>query len=180
MAGILDSKERVLDFIVTQEGKRQAGIGDLRVKFASFTDLHTFYEKSGSLEIPDLAEDASSRIFFESYSRYQDVIVPELEAGSSLRPFKTQDFSVAGGLIASGTLKVGFIDTPDVMLASSSDGTVSFIDGMSLQPVQRVLDGIAQNFSDLQTIATIDEYAQNNNFNPQPQICPSKINILKG
>lgn len=171
MAGILDSKERILDFIITQEGKKQAGLGELKVKFASFTDLHTFYERSGSLEIPDLADDASSRIFFESYSRYQDVIVPELEAGTSLRPFKTQDFNVAGGLIASGTLKRGFIDTPDVMLATSSNGSTSFVNGLSLEPVQDLLNGITQNFTDLQTIATFDEYAQNNNFVLQPQIC---------
>lgn len=168
MAGILDSKERVMDFYITQEGKRQAGFGELRVKFASFTDLHTFYERSGSLEQPDLADDASNRIFFEAFSRYQDVIVPELEAGFSLRPFRTTDFQVAGGLIASGTFKVGFIDTPDVMLASSSNGQESFISGLDLTVTPRLLDGLTQNFTDLQTIATIDEYSTNNNFIVQP------------
>lgn len=175
MAGILDSKERVMDFIITQEGKRQAGFGELRVKFASFTDLHTFYEASGSAQISNLADDASNRIFFEAHSRYQDLVVPELEAGTSLRPFKTSDFNVAGGLIASGTFKSGFIDTPDVMLASSSNGSFEFIDGMDLQAVPKVLDGIAQNFFEQRTIGSIDEYSENNNFILQPSFYNFKI-----
>ena len=153
MAGILNSKERVMDFFITQEGKRQAGFGELRVKFASFTDMHTFYEKSGSADLPDLADDASNRIFFEAYSRYQDVIVPELEAGYSLRPFRTSDFEVAGRTIASGTFQVGFIDRLNVI--TSSDLPLA---------VPEVLAGITQNFVNQQIIGSIDEYSFSNNF----------------
>lgn len=153
MAGILDSKERVMDFIITQEGKRQAGFGELRVKFASFTDYHTFYEKSGSLDLPDLAADASDRIFFEAYSRYQDVIVPELEAGYSLRPFRTADFEVAGRTVASGTFQVGFIDRSNVI--TGSDLPLA---------VPEVLTGITQNFKNQQIVGSIDEYSFSNEF----------------
>lgn len=153
MAGILDSKERVMDFYITQEGKRQAGFGELRVKFASFTDHHTFYEKSGSADQPDLADDASSRIFFESFSRHQDVIVPELEAGFSLRPFRTADFQVAGKSVASGTFQVGFIDRLNVMTSSELPDAVP-----------EVLTGITQNFNDQRIVGSIDEYSFNNNF----------------
>ena len=153
MAGILDSKERVMDFIITQEGKRQAGFGELRVKFASFTDLHTFYEKSGSADLPELAEDASDRIFFEAYSRYQDVIVPELEAGYSLRPFRTSDFEVAGRTMASGTFQVGFVNA--LNLITSSD----LPDAMPT-----LLNGVTQNFNQQQIIGSIDEYSFSNNF----------------
>ena len=92
MAGILNNKERSIDFVITHEGKRQAGTGEMQIQFATFTDMHTFYETSGSQQIPELAEDASDRIFFEAHDRFQDVIIPELEAGFSLRPFRTQDF----------------------------------------------------------------------------------------
>ena len=153
MAGILDNKERVMDFIITDEGKQQAGYGELRVKFASFTDCHTFYEKSGSLSLPDLADDASDRIFFEAYSRYQDVIVPELEAGYSLRPFRTSDFQIAGRTLASGTFQVGFINRMNV------------ITGIDLPlAVPNVLDGITQNFTEQQIIGSIDEFSYSNDF----------------
>ena len=153
MAGILDSKERVMDFIITQEGKRQAGFGELRVKFASFTDYHTFYEKSGSLELPNLADDASNRIFFEAYSRYQDVIVPELEAGYSLRPFRTSDFQVSGRTIASGTFQVGCIDRLNVLTSSGLP-----------EAVPMLLDGITKNFTNQQIIGSVDEYSFSNDF----------------
>jgi hypothetical protein len=153
MAGILDSKERVMDFIITQEGKRQAGFGELRVKFASFTDLQTFYEKSGSADLPDLADDASDRIFFEAYSRYQDVVVPELEAGYSLRPFRTSDFEVAGRTIASGTFQVGFVNALNLITASDLPAAMPDL-----------LNGVTQNFNQQQIIGSIDEYSYNNNF----------------
>lgn len=165
MAGILDSKERVMDFIITQEGKRQAGLGELRVKFASFTDLHTFYETSGSAEIPLLASDASNRIFFEAFSRYQDVVVPELEAGYSLRPFRTSDFEVAGKSIASGTFQVGFINRMNV------------ITGPELtQLLPDVLNGVEKNFTDQRIIGSIDEYSFSQNFEQQPKQISFQIN----
>jgi hypothetical protein len=158
MAGILDSKERVMDFIITQEGKRQAGQGELKVKFASFTDLHTFYETSGSAEIPTLASDASSRIYFEAYSRYQDVVVPELEAGYSLRPFRTSDFDIVGKSIASGTFQVGFIDRANVITGSELPELLS-----------DVLTGVEKNFTDQKIIGSIDEYSFSQDFEPQPK-----------
>jgi len=153
MAGILNSKERVMDFIVTQEGKRQAGFGELRVKFASFTDLHTFYETSGSLEQPTLAADASDRIFFEAHDRYQDLVVPELEAGFSLRPFRTSDFQVAGRTVASGTFQVGFIDRMNVITGSDLP-----------EATPDLLNGITQNFNDLRIIGSEDIYSLSQEF----------------
>jgi len=158
MAGILDSKERVMDFIITQEGKLQAGTGELRVKFASFTDYHTFYETSGSAEIPTLADDATNRIFFEAYSRYQDMIVPELTAGSSLRPFRAGDFSVVGGNIASGTFRTGMITQLDFILSGN--------DLPSMTPL--VMDGITKNFNEQRIIGSIDEFSFSNDFVMSP------------
>ena len=110
MAGILDSKERVMDFIITQEGRRQAGSGGLQAEYATFTDLHTFYDTSGSANLPQLAADASARIYFEAYNRHQDVVVPELEPGASMRAFRTNNFQVTGKNViplASGTFVTG-------------------------------------------------------------------------
>jgi hypothetical protein len=147
MAGILNNKERILDFIVTQEGKRQAGHGELRIRYATFTDLHTFYETSGSFVNPDLAADASDRIFFEAGNRYQDVVVPELEGGTIMRPLQTEDYQMSGRTIVSGSIR----------LATSGNQILS---GSALGPgLTTVLEGITQNFADLRTIGTIDEFS---------------------
>ena len=46
-----------------REGRRQAAYGQLRIKFATFTDHHTFYQSTGSHNV---AIDASDRLFFEA------------------------------------------------------------------------------------------------------------------
>ena len=62
MAGILDSKTRFIDMIVTQEGKRQISTGRLRAVYASVSDDQTFYDP---LEV----DDVSNRIFFQSLNK---------------------------------------------------------------------------------------------------------------
>ena len=86
MAGILDSKQRIMDVIITEEGRRQVATGELRIEFASFTDAHTFYEASGSAG--DIASDASHRLFLEAFNRPQDQIVLETDDVGQLIPFK--------------------------------------------------------------------------------------------
>ncbi len=147
MAGILNNKERIMDFTITDEGKRQAGQGQMRIKFATFTDYHTFYDVSGSNEFPNLASDASSRVFFETYNRYQDVIVPEIEAGMSMRPFKTKDLEVAGGALAAGSAFTGITNHPEIV----SDVPEKIVD---------LLDGITQNFAEQRIITSIDEFSK--------------------
>lgn len=95
MAGILDSKERLIDFILTQEGKRQAGIGQMRIEFATLTDYHTFYE-SEIFDGEEIASDPGMRIFFEATNRYQDIIVPELIGGTVMNPIRTSEFLFDG------------------------------------------------------------------------------------
>lgn len=73
MAGILDSKSRVLDFVLTQEGRNQLANDSLEFRFASLSDSACFY-RSGS---DFAADDASARIYFEANSSPFDQIVVE-------------------------------------------------------------------------------------------------------
>ena len=41
MAGILDQKQRVMDFILTDEGRAQAQSGDLNIDYASLSEKET-------------------------------------------------------------------------------------------------------------------------------------------
>lgn len=156
MAGILDTKERLFDFIVTEEGRRQATAGQMKFQFATLTDTHTFYAASGTLE-PDVAEDASDRIFFEATNKYLDVIVPELEPGNSMRPFRTSDFSISGQQVASGTFSVGFTTKATQLTGSKLQNNIG-----------RALDGIGRNFTNLQLLATEDPFNISSNFGLNP------------
>ena len=65
MAGILDAKQRIMDVIITTEGRRQVAAGDLQIKFATFTDRSAFYQGNAD----GVAEGADDRIYFEATNR---------------------------------------------------------------------------------------------------------------
>ena len=101
MAGILDSKERVIDFIITPNGRSQISSGRLKIEFASLSDTQTFY-RSASLD--RVADDASDRVYFETNSSPSDTISPELEAGTFLKGFRAGEFEVQGQKFALNSL----------------------------------------------------------------------------
>lgn len=125
MAGILDNKTRMLDTIITREGRRQMAAGNLRVHFVSYTDSDTFYEKdaiSGST-------DPSERIFLEASHLPQDQITFEADDSGRLIPFRGGNLDVINGNILSGSsdafLKIvtgsAFASTSELLLDSSID-----------------------------------------------------------
>jgi hypothetical protein len=159
MAGILNNKERIIDFIMTEEGERQAASGQMKIEYATLTDLHTFYAASGSsgpgdvTGLPTVAADATKRVFFEATKRYQDTIVPELEDGTTLRAFRISDFEFGGKIIASGTNLTGFAQRSNIMTGSEITNVAA-----------RTLDGIINNFRDLRILGTIDEFSDSSSF----------------
>ena len=94
MAGILDNKTRIMDVVITQEGRRQMASGKLRPEFLSFTDGSVFYEKSGSHG----TEDPTGRIYFEAVSRLNDMITLENDDSGNLVQF---DFSPKHTLVGN-------------------------------------------------------------------------------
>ena len=72
MSGILDSKTRVLDSLITLEGRKQLMNGGMNIKYVSFTDGSVVYKEdlfnSGS------SDDATQRIQFEASNLPQDQI----------------------------------------------------------------------------------------------------------
>jgi len=78
MAGILDKKERFVDFIVTQEGKRQMANGELRVEYASATDCHIAYAKS------EFYDEVCDKIYFEVAEKPENAIVLEKDDSGRL------------------------------------------------------------------------------------------------
>lgn len=85
MAGILDSKKRVMDTIITQEGKRQLAAGQFQIKYASFTDTYDYYEGDNI----DGCTDATQRIHLEASHAPNDSIVIESDDSGKLISFNS-------------------------------------------------------------------------------------------
>ena len=87
MSGILDSKVRVIDAVITQEGKRQIANGGLRSIFASVSDKHTYYEADAASG----SSDATVRLYFESPTEcINDSIVMESDDSGKLLGYPVQ------------------------------------------------------------------------------------------
>jgi len=140
MAGILDNKKRVMDTIVTQEGKRQLASGQFQIKYASFTDGTAFYEG----DILSGSSDATIRLSFEAANRYQDNIV-----------FETDD---SGNMLAFQGGKTSM--TPEGSLLLSGDGTAAPSVVITAEAfssaVTSLTDASLESFYDLNIITTND------------------------
>ena len=157
MAGILDPKTRFVDFIFTEEGKRQASQSELNIAFASFTDRHTYYELSGTNE-PDVAEDASGRIYFEASSRFQDRIVVETDNRGQIVRFRSKDFDVDEDTVITGSY------TRSANLNDASASTIVLTGSSVSQNADNIVASIADNFSDLRIISSQDNFSNRKGF----------------
>jgi len=121
VAGILDTKTRIFDTVITEEGRRQLATGELQIKFVSFTDGHTFYQAdsvSGS-------DDASRRLFLEATSRRQDQITFETDDEGKLVPYNGSSLVIRDGQIISSSV---IIPPGDRFASLSADLLASSID----------------------------------------------------
>lgn len=159
MAGILNSKSRMLDTILTREGRRQIASGDLRIKFVTFTDRHTFY----SQEDEDASDDASDRIYIESFHRSQDQIIFETDDEGRFLPFDGSDVKIRRG-----------------KLYRASGPAHKEITGEEMpEAIYELLSSSANNFSDQRIIATKDIYSDTNGFEVRPKSVLFEVNDVK-
>lgn len=139
MSGIIDSKKRMLDTILTREGRRQLAQGALRIEYVTFTDAETFYVRdavSGSA-------DAADRIFLEASDLPQDQITFEADDSGKLVPFRPSSLLALDGKIFSG----------------STDETLQIITGSAFASIAgQLLDSSIDSFSKLYAIRTDDVF----------------------
>ena len=144
VAGILDPKVRIIDTVITQEGKRQIAQGGLRAVYASVSDAKTFYDgkiASGSL-------DATTRIYFETpIESLNDSIIMESDDSGKLLGYPVQgsEFYSTDGIITGRT---------------SVSGTLSYANPQSAEGFSSLADKIVSSsidrFKNLYTIGTRD------------------------
>lgn len=152
MAGILDSKQRIFDTILTDEGRKQLadnapGTVGLDIQFISFTDGETYYQAdavSGS-------DDAGSRLYLEAFSLPRDQITLETNANGTVRtPIGLiPDVNVIDGKIAS------IVDDVRTVVTSTTD---------FLSLTGSVVTSSAENFCKLQMIGTDDLFLDDDEF----------------
>ena len=141
MAGILDPKERVLDTIITPTGRAQMSTGEMKIKFASFTDRQMYYSKKTDTELDDPGE----KIYFEAYSTDSDLIIQELDADANLNPVQTDTFTLYGGNVISGSAQQGNVRI--FANALSEDSINSFSRQMILGTRNLLKMEVSQGFS---------------------------------
>jgi hypothetical protein len=84
MSGILNKKERIIDFVITNNGRSQIEDGDIRYKFATFSDKSIIYKKDHEISKTNKANISSSEehyIPIESTTKVNDIINPEFDLG---------------------------------------------------------------------------------------------------
>ena len=158
MSGILDSRQRVMDTIVTLEGRRQIASGKLKVEYVSFTDATTFY----TADAVSGSSDVTTRLYFENASLPQDQITFEADDSGRLKPFKNQNnVQLYGGKIVTVTSS---------SITGSSTKQLNVLVGDEFSTTsQALIAGSIENFKNLYTIATNDPlFLEDENFAASP------------
>jgi hypothetical protein len=75
MAGILDRKNRVIDFILTPEGYKQMSLHDIRFKYATFSDSSTIYHSDNN----NVFLSGAHNFRFETSHNVKDLVNPEID-----------------------------------------------------------------------------------------------------
>jgi len=150
MAGILDNKTRVMDVVVTAEGKRQIGTGDFKIAYATFTDKNAFYDESS---ISGSFDSATRRPYIEASSLAFDVITIEKDDNGAVIPFATVTDSNGDRVNATaGTLTKN----------GEPAGKTNNKDNQQI--VNTILSGTIQNFKKQMIIASKDPLDESETF----------------
>ena len=82
MSGILDKKSRIIDFVITENGRSQIEDGDIRYKFATFSDNSIIYTKNHSLSKEKKSEISNSEFNYiplEASAKTNSTLNPEFD-----------------------------------------------------------------------------------------------------
>ena len=142
MAGLLNSKQRILDTILTVEGRKQLAQGTLKAEFVSFTDAGTFY-KIDTI-VSGGGYDVTDRVQFEATSLPQDTVTVESDDAGRLTGFPV-----------SGSTR--FIIRSGQILSSSSENTTVTVTGSQFSSLSdTLLSSSIDNFKKLYILKSPD------------------------
>ncbi len=157
MSGILNSKSRILDTIVTLAGRKQIANGKLKVEYVSFTDSATYYRA----DLTSGSADATARIYLEQCHLPQDDITLEADDSGRLQPFKNgSGVALKDGQILSYTFNAL---TASVLTGSTQSMQLLRGDQFA-SSAETLLASSIDNFNRLQVIGTKDLLFEDDGF----------------
>lgn len=167
--GILDNKSRVLDTVMTLEGRRQLSQGGIDVKYVTFTDGAAFYRA----DVASGSQDATQRIYLESCQLPQDELTFQADDSGDLLPFRNSDsLSLANGTI----LDYSYQPVSSSVIGGSSQ-SVKPIRGASFKASSSaILASAAENLQNLYLVATFDKIFDDFGFALGPNSVSFQIN----
>lgn len=128
--GLLDQKTRLMDTIITDEGRRQLGTGRFVPAFYSFSDAGAVYSISDTLvtgTVPD--SSISTLVAFEAFPLPQDQVSFEADDSGGLRVFGNNNyFTSSQGTVRviGGQLVKGWENgTPEILSSSATFASVA-------------------------------------------------------
>jgi len=155
MSGILNKKTRIMDVIMTQEGKRQLAAGDFQVKYASFTDGGTFYDKTS---ISGSYDEAQDRLYFEACSYPFDSITIEANDHGNVL---SQNISVNNDgsriIVADGKILIASSSRNPIINNAASDSSYASF-------VNEIIKSTTSNFKKQRIIASRDPLDDSDEF----------------
>lgn len=156
--GILDNKTRVLDTILTQEGRGQLADGSLRFSYVSFTDGAAFYKADAASG----SADASARFYLEAASLPSDQISFKADDSGRLQPFSghTQQALLDGQIVSFST------PGSTQLLVTGSSRLLSGDE--FLEVASDMLSSSIDNFKNLYVIGTKDPLFEDDGFSVGP------------
>lgn len=181
MSGILNKKQRIMDFSLTRNGYEQTQNGDLRIKYATFTDKDAIYDAEENTV--DIADISSMPFNFETFNTYLDDISPEIDLSSysfdsdlnnNIRLVTDYDKSfirVNNGHVSSSTIDLSSVFNKIVNTVSSSLDKQSiilsdnFVNIDFFSKARMNIDIKVSKVNDEQSISSIDSIISLNNLN---------------
>lgn len=171
MSGILDNKSRVIDAILTTEGRRQMADGNFVVKFVTFSDSSVFYQKDDSGH-----EDPTNKIYLECFNLPQDQIIFESDDSGNIVPFKSIDTfglssaeSTTSGSLSWTIFRDGQLRQYDKTYGKNyqitgSATSTKITDTNFASQIEGILTASFDNFRKLKIIGSKDEVFEDNEF----------------
>ena len=162
MAGILDSKTRVLDNIITLEGRRQIASGKLVIEYVTFSDAAAFYKAdlvSGSM-------DATARVYLESGPSPHDQVTFQADDSGALNPFPVDsEYNLSSGHMQKRTVT----SLSSSLFTGSSYTSTMLRDENFASQIDGILASSLNNFKNQYAIATHDKIFEDDGFAIGPQ-----------
>ena len=172
MSGILDNKSRVIDAILTSEGRRQMADGNFVVKYATFTDRSVVYQ----LDEDEGHVDPTNKIYIEAFNSPYDQITFEADDSGKLKPFRqhssigiTEDIGDATGSVAWKAFVDGKIKSRIQKFATDGTYTGGFSESALFgsdfaSQLEGLLTSSIDNFQNLMILGTADPLFEDYNF----------------